>query len=571
MSINSAMLAGVSGLTANSVALSSISDNIANVNTVGYKQAKTDFESLVTSQASGSSFQSGGVLAVNRQLISQQGLQTQTQSDLDLSISGQGFFVTTDHATNVTAADTRSFTRAGSFTKDDQGYLRNSAGFYLQGWPVNAQGNITTDPSDLTKLQSINVSQVGGAADLTTQIGINANLQSSQATSTAAEDAAEKTLAASASTAAATAAGAGGATVISVLAAALAAMAQSPTDAANFNTAAAAPGATVASVAAAGATAAPNAATAVIAAANAAAATPASVSTAMTTASTTIAAAAYNPSTNSMAQYDANNATGVKPDYSLQVPISDSKGGKRTVQIDFLKSATPNQWYAEIVAVPASDVVDGAGLTNGQISTGTVAFTADGKLDTTNTTLFSGGSSSITFGASNATAPGANQVNWAASLGIDTQTVAFSISSATGGLTQFDSQSVTQSITTNGTAFGNLTKIEIDQNGFVTADFDNGVVRRIAQVAIATFPNPDGLSAVTGDAFRVTQASGTYNLKAPGTGGAGLIAPKSLESSTVDLSAEFTGLITTQRAYSASSKIITTADQMLQDLLNIIR
>ena len=180
MSINSAMLAGVSGLTANSVALSSISDNIANVNTVGYKQAKTDFESLVTSQASGSSFQSGGVLAVNRQLISQQGLQTQTQSDLDLSISGQGFFVTTDHATNVTAADTRSFTRAGSFTKDDQGYLRNAAGFYLQGWPVNAQGNITTDPSDLTKLQSINVSQVGGAADLTTQIGINANLTSGQ-------------------------------------------------------------------------------------------------------------------------------------------------------------------------------------------------------------------------------------------------------------------------------------------------------------------------------------------------------------------------------------------------------
>jgi len=97
------------------------------------------------------------------------------------------------------------------------------------------------------------------------------------------------------------------------------------------------------------------------------------------------------------------------------------------------------------------------------------------------------------------------------------------------------------------------------------------VTRKIAQVAIATFPNPDGLTAVTGDAFRVSQASGTYNLKAPGTGGAGLIDPSTLEASTVDLSSEFTGLITTQRAYSASSKIITTADQMLQDLLNIIR
>jgi flagellar hook protein FlgE len=473
MSINSAMLAGVSGLTANSTALSTISDNIANVNTVGYKRHQTDFESLITSQDQGTAFGSGGVLAVSRQLVSQQGLLTQTSSPLDLSISGQGFFVGTDHATNVTAADTRSFTRAGSFTVDNQGFLKNSAGLYLQGWIPDASGNINTDPSDLTKLQSINVSQVGGAADLTTQIGINANLKSSQAVSAAATGAAQ---------------------------------AIPP-------------------------------------------------------------AGSYDPVANSMAMYDGNNATGVKPDYSVQVPISDSKGGKRTVQLDFLKSATPNQWYAEIVAVPASDVVDGAGLANGQIRSGIVAFTADGKLDTVNTTLFPAGNASITFGPSNA----AGAVNWAASLGIDTQTVGFSITSATGGLTQFDSQSVTQSITTNGTAFGNLTNIQIDKSGFVTAVFDNGVTRKIAQVAVATFPNPDGLSAVTGDSFRVTQDSGTYNLKAPGTGGAGLVDPSTLESSTVDLSSEFTGLITTQRAYSASSKIITTADQMLQDLLNIIR
>ncbi len=543
MSINSAMLAGVSGLAANSTALSTISDNIANVNTIGYKQTQTNFESLVTSQAAGSNDMSGGVLAVNRQLISEQGLQTQTSSDLDLSISGQGFFVTTDHATGVTANDTRSFTRAGSFTKDDQGYLKNSAGLYLQGWPVDASGNITTDPSDLTKLQSINVSQAGGAADLTTQIGINANLQSSQAVSTAATDAGEKTAAAAADTAAATAAAAGGSTAASVQTAALAALGtNAPAAAAAINAAAAATGATAASVAAAAHTVATN-----------------------------DAAGAYDSSTNSMAMYDSNNATGVKPDYSLQVPISDSKGGKRTVQIDFLKSDVPNQWYAEVVAVPASDIVDGSGLSNGQISTGIVAFTADGKLDAANTTLFSG-TSTLNFGASNSpAAPGAGAVNWAASLGIDTQSVTFAISSATGGLTQFDSPSATQSISTNGTAFGNLTKVEIDENGYVTADFDNGVTRRIAQVAIATFPNPDGLQAVTGDAFRVTQGSGTYSLKAPGVGGAGLLSPKSLESSTVDLSSEFTGLITTQRAYSASSKIITTADQMLQDLLNIIR
>jgi flagellar hook protein FlgE len=96
-------------------------------------------------------------------------------------------------------------------------------------------------------------------------------------------------------------------------------------------------------------------------------------------------------------------------------------------------------------------------------------------------------------------------------------------------------------------------------------------MRRIAQVAIATFPSPDSLRQVTGNAFRVSLDSGTFNLKAAGTGGAGMIAAQQLESSTVDLSAEFTSLITTQRAYSASSKIITTADEMLAELLSIKR
>jgi flagellar hook protein FlgE len=142
---------------------------------------------------------------------------------------------------------------------------------------------------------------------------------------------------------------------------------------------------------------------------------------------------------------------------------------------------------------------------------------------------------------------------------------------APGGLTQYSSQSVTQSISTNGTNFGNLTNIDIDEAGNVVANFDNGVSRQIAQVAVATFPNPGGLRPISGNGYRVALESGAYNLKAPGTGGAGLLSPSTLESSTVDLSAEFTGLITTQRAYSASSKIITTADQMLEELINIKR
>ena len=108
-------------------------------------------------------------------------------------------------------------------------------------------------------------------------------------------------------------------------------------------------------------------------------------------------------------------------------------------------------------------------------------------------------------------------------------------------------------------------------DGVVSALFDNSQVRKIAQVAIATFPNSDGLQAISGNAYSGALAAGTMTLKTAGAGGAGKISPSSLEASTVDLSAEFTGLISTQKAYSASSKIITTADTMLDELIQIIR
>jgi flagellar hook protein FlgE len=483
MSLNSALQAGVSGLVANSAALSTISNNIANVNTVGFKQSETDFESLVTDVTDSSLSSGGGVQTVTQQLITQQGQPIQTSSPTDLSISGNGFFVTTSQATNVNPTDPRSFTRAGSFTVNSQGYLVNSAGLVLQGWAADAQGNIVTNPSSLTSLSPINVSQLGGAVEPTTTVAVNANLD------------ADQTLSAAATAAGAVPPGAG----------------------------------------------------------------------------------AYNVSTNSMAMYDANPATGVQPDFSIPIQLSDSEGGQRTVQLDLLKSSTPNQWYAEVVAVPASDVTDGAGLTNGQIATGILAFTPTGGIDLANSTLFgaAGATPDITLGASNAAAPGAGQVNWAQSLGVAAQTISFNFSGSSGGnggITQLaGQQSAIQSITTNGTAFGSLSNIQVNADGIVTAVFSNGISRPISQIAIATFPNADGLTAVTGDAYQLSENSGTFTLEQPGTGGAGAIDPQTLESSTVDLSSQLTDLITSQSAYSASSKIITTANQMIEALLNVIQ
>jgi flagellar hook protein FlgE len=448
MSINSAMLAGVSGLLANSSALSSISDNIANANTVGYKENVTDFQDLVVGSSKVGSYSAGGVLSSTRQLVSTQGDLTQTSSSTDLAIKGQGMFVVTTKADDLSVTDERDFTRAGSFTPDSEGYLVNTAGYYLQGWVADANGDISTDPSDLSKLQSINVSSFGGTAEATSRASLNANLNSNTPVQTAA------------------------------------------------------------------------------------------------------------------ATYTAGQmASGaVTPDYQVQIPIADSLGGQRTMQIDFLKTGA-NTWKAEVVAVPASDV---ANTTNGLIASGTVAFTTDGKLDPANTTL----PTDLNLASSDSTG---TSLKWASSLGVSAQDVSLSLDQAPGGLTQAASKNVTQSITTNGTMFGNLSGITIDSSGYVTAAYDNGVTRQIAQVAVATFPNVDGLTAKSGDVYGVSLASGTYNLKTAGTGGAGTISPSTLESSTVDLSREFSNLIITQRAYSASSKIITTADEMLQDLIDIKR
>lgn len=477
MSINGAMLAGVSGLAANAAALSTISQNIANVNTVGYKRASTEFATVVNAQTHGVGYSAGGVQASARHFISQAGQLQRTTSGTDLAIAGQGFFVVTEKSENLTLSDARLFTRAGAFKIDDLGYLKNTSGLYLQGWPVDADGVVNSDPSDMSRLRTINVGSVGGAAEPTTRVSLNANLKSSQAINEAA---------------------------------------QVPP--------------------------------------------PAGVT-------------AYNPATNSMAMNSNNAATGVKPDFEITIPVSDSKGGQRNLTVSFLKSNVANEWYAEIHA-PAGTVTNA----NGLLKSGRVAFTQDGRLDVAKmqgwaagTGLFDDPTKAVlSLGSSDGAVPGANGA-WAAGLGIAAQTINFDLNASAGGLTQYDSTSVVQATYTNGTAFGNLTEVEIDDNGFVTAIFDNGVMRRIAQVALATFPSTDSLVEVSGNAYRVSQDSGTFNLKAPGTGGAGLLGAKQLEASTVDLSTEFTGLITTQRAYSASSKIITTADEMLAELINIKR
>ena len=466
MSINSALLAGVTGLVSNSSSLAAISDNIANANTVGYKRAGVDFSSLVNTGTK-SAYSAGGVSTGTHTFVTQQGTLQASTSPTDLGISGEGFFVTTPKTTGLTAQDPRFFTRAGAFTIDQSGYLKNAAGLFLQGWAADQQGNVITDSANLSSLVPINILTVASTAKPTSTATIQGNLNADLT-----------------------------------------------------------PNANIATYAA-----------------------------------------------GDMAVYaSTSGASGTKPDFSITVPVSDSKGGLRNIVIDFLRTdpaLTPNQWDAEIRADPPSDVTGGA--QPGLISTGIVAFNPDGSLDNT-----FGGPTSLAGINASATVPptglislgsslGSSTPQWAASLGVNAQPISLNLN----GMNQFSAVSSVTSEQTDGTAFGGLSGVTIDNKGFVTAVYDNGTTRTIAQVAVATFPNADGLKSANGNAYQASLASGAFTLKTSGQAGAGVISPSSLEASTVDLSAEFTGLIVTQRAYAASSKIITTADQMLQELLSI--
>ena len=129
MSINSAMLAGAAGMRANSSALASISDNIANVNTVGYKRLRNDFTSLLNSQNRQSTYNAGGVSSRSSPLMSEQGSTIASSVATHLAVSGNGFFVVRGRSDDATARDAYFYTRAGEVRPECDGYMQNRGGY----------------------------------------------------------------------------------------------------------------------------------------------------------------------------------------------------------------------------------------------------------------------------------------------------------------------------------------------------------------------------------------------------------------------------------------------------------
>ena len=424
MSIFGAMFSGVSGLRAQSQFLGMISDNISNVNTIGYKGSVARFSTLVTDAASRTTFTPGGVQSNTTQMIDKQGLLQSSTSKGDVSIVGGGFFVVNEASTPSINSEFL-YTRAGSFNPDKDGFLRNTAGYYLMGWPTDAAGVVTAgNPSVLSSLQAVDVTGISGSAVTTSSVSAGVNLSATAATN------------------------------------------------------------------------------------------------------------------------DTHLTT---------MQIFDSLGIEHTITLTFTKTAVANQWTVDV----GNPNQVGGGVSGTTVFNGgapqTITFNGDGTLATP---------ASWPSIAINGWTTGANNSTIALNLGT---------ANSADGLTQYASEYTTYFINQNGIRFGTFNSVAIDENGLVSALFDNGQTTPIYKLPVATFNNINGLEGLTGNVFRESDLSGQVLLNTAGSGPAGSLAPSSLESSTIDIANEFTSMIVTQQAYSASARIITTADEMLQEILQIAR
>jgi flagellar hook protein FlgE len=264
------------------------------------------------------------------------------------------------------------------------------------------------------------------------------------------------------------------------------------------------------------------------------------------------------PGSGNMAQFlDTGGATGTQPHFQRDIQIYDSLGRPRTVTAAFVRedpaAGAPNTWHVEVAGDTSE--VDGGVHPDGLLAAGEVVFDGQGAVASIAPALEN---INVTWNAAEGADPSDIDVKWGE---IGTTT----------GLTQFSSPSDVGFVTQNGAEVGELNGVRIDEEGFTIASFTNGEERKLYRLPVATFPNPSALDPRSGNVYSQTDVAGEFNLRFAGNGGAGTITPSSLEAANVDIADEFSKMIVTQRAYSASSKIISTADQLLEELLRITR
>lgn len=257
--------------------------------------------------------------------------------------------------------------------------------------------------------------------------------------------------------------------------------------------------------------------------------------------------------------------------FSTGITVYDSLGTGHDLTVYFTKTAS-NAWQYSVVAPSTSVTVDASGLsgTNALIFTGSLTFTTSGALDTETSILYYDASSTTSGGIDFTGGAAADQ---AITFDFGTSITTDSGGSTAGldGTTQFGSTSTLLTLSQNGNTSGTLSGTSISDTGIIVGRFSNGTTRNLGQVALSRFTNPDGLDAVGNNLFIETADSGSPLEGGPGSGAFGNVISNTLESSNVDLGDELVNMITMQRTFQANSRIITTTNDLLGELVNLSR
>ena len=488
------LYSGVSGLKVHQTKMDVIGNNIANVNTVGFKASTVNFSDVfyqTTQSASGANEETGsagrnaiqiglgaGLSSVTANIATAGGSQ-RTDNPFDCMISGDGFFIVNNGGTNY-------FTKNGSFKVDSAGTLCTSNGGNIMGWQVDKDGNI--EKAQVSALKIMSPENLYAEPEATTKAYVSGNVDS--------------------------------------------------------------------------------------------------------------------------------NDTQISSDggYPSQIAFYDNVGNSYTAKLSVKSDATTKDGQYKISVIDIIDVNDKSIFTQyseadkefkatniKQFTFGGVAYTAEFDPKTGKVNLKHTEDTFLAFNPSNGSFGGVYKTG-ASGDALKAKTLKLDLSetgtgntykvtdgnpfSATGieidysNITQYSTSKTTKLESTKGDTsgvgaglpVGNMTGVSIDSSGKIYGTYDNGTNKLLGQVAVASFANPSGLEAVGDTLFAQTKNSGEFDgVGKDPTSNGGSLSTGVLEMSNVDLSTEFTNMITTQRGFQANSRIITTSDTLLEELVNLKR
>jgi flagellar hook protein FlgE len=553
---------GVSGLQAHQVAMDVEGNNIANVNTVGFKYSRANFADMLAQTSKIASAPEGGLGGTNAvqvglgstastvSKIFSQGSLEKTDKSTDVALSGDGFFT-------VSSDGGRSykFTRSGDFKFDANGMFVDGNGYMVQGWNYDsALGRVNT----ASIIGDIKIdSSLTMPAKSTSSIKVKANLNSGDtneittptyaltATGTfvttngdeTAEDLAqlfnENGEKLGLKTGDSFSISVNGATATELV------YGKDFTTTAQLRTVLANRTGAQVTLNEFGKFEVKNLGT-----------NPLSIAIKDGKQNNELFTNMLMPlNTKSLQQNSSSYSQGVSAaTHGTSIDILDSLGSKHTVKFDFRK-AEGNKWNM-VVSVPSPASIEGTAPKTNVIFGGNVTFNSDGSLASVNP-------STIKFTGNNGSS--ASQI-----VQLDMGTIG-----GFGGLTSFDQETKTAGISQDGFGSGDLVNVLVDQSGTVSGTFSNGKSIGLAKLAIARFTNNEGLMNEGGNIYTQSANSGSAMIGEAGAGGRGAVQASYLEMSNVDLSRSLTKLIVIQRGYQSNSKTITTADQMLNTLLQL--